>query len=66
MSLAAGHREKILARQLGLADYATTFEAQKRFTAERGAETPDELWLLQHPPVYTLGQAGDPAHRQEW
>lgn len=65
MSLAAGHRERILARQLGLADYATTFDAQKRFTAERGAETPDELWLLQHPPVYTLGQAGDPAHLRE-
>ncbi len=32
------------------------------FTAERGQETPDELWLLQHPPVYTLGLAGKPEH----
>lgn len=32
------------------------------FTAERGADTPDEIWLLEHPPVYTLGQAGKPEH----
>ena len=32
------------------------------FTAQRDAATPDEIWLLQHPPVYTLGQAGKPEH----
>ena len=32
------------------------------FTAARHADTPDELWLLEHPPVYTLGQAGKPEH----
>ena len=51
-----------IVRELGLAEYAATFEAQKRFTAERGPETPDELWLLQHQPVYTLGLAGKPEH----
>ncbi|NSL53611.1 lipoyl(octanoyl) transferase LipB [Uliginosibacterium aquaticum] len=49
-------------RELGVVGYAETFEAQKRFTAERGPETPDELWLLQHEPVYTLGLAGKPEH----
>ncbi len=34
-----------------------------RFTAERQAQTPDELWVCEHPPVYTLGQAGKPEHR---
>jgi lipoate-protein ligase B len=32
------------------------------FTATRTAETPDELWIVEHPPVYTLGQAGKPEH----
>lgn len=49
-------------RTLGLVDYQATFDAQKRFTATRGPDTPDELWLLQHPPVYTLGLAGKPEH----
>ncbi|PLK49270.1 lipoyl(octanoyl) transferase LipB [Uliginosibacterium sp. TH139] len=49
-------------RELGVVGYAETFEAQKRFTAERGPDTPDELWLLQHEPVYTLGLAGKPEH----
>ena len=34
----------------------------QRFTAERTSETPDELWILQHPPVFTQGQAGKPEH----
>jgi len=49
-------------KHLGLTDYAPALEAMKRFTATRDAETPDEIWLLEHPPIYTLGQAGDPAH----
>lgn len=49
-------------RRLGLVDYAATWHAQQRFTASRGPATPDELWLLQHPPVYTLGLAGKPEH----
>ncbi len=49
-------------RELGLVDYVATFEAQKAFTAARTEDTPDELWLLQHEPVYTLGLAGKPEH----
>ena len=54
--------EKILIRNLGTAEYQPTVEAMREFTARRGADTPDELWLLEHPPVYTLGLAADPAH----
>jgi len=43
-------------------EYLPTWEAMRDFTARRGAATPDEIWLLQHPPVYTLGQAGKPEH----
>jgi lipoyl(octanoyl) transferase len=49
-------------RRLGLADYGPTYDAMRRFTEERGAETADELWLLQHPPVYTVGIAGRAEH----
>lgn len=49
-------------RFLGLAEYEPTWQAMKDFTATRTAGTPDEIWLLQHPPVYTLGQAGKPEH----
>jgi len=49
-------------RHLGMQDYLPTYEAMKSFTANRTEETPDEIWVLQHPPTYTLGQAGDPAH----
>lgn len=48
-----------LVKQLGLADYASTYEAMKLFTKERTSETPDEIWVLEHPPVFTLGLAGD-------
>ena len=49
-------------KRLGLTDYAPALEAMKRFTALRDAETPDEIWLLEHPSVFTLGLAGNPAH----
>ena len=48
-----------LVKHLGLADYASTYEAMRTFTKERDASTPDEIWILQHPPVFTLGLAGD-------
>ena len=54
--------EKILVRNLGKAEYLPTLEAMRRFTASRSADTPDEFWLLEHPPVYTLGLAADAAH----
>jgi len=46
----------IALKRLGTVDYSPTWQAMRRFTLERDAETPDELWLLEHPPVYTLGQ----------
>jgi lipoyl(octanoyl) transferase len=49
-------------RQLGKADYVATWEAMRAFTARRDAHTPDELWIVEHPPVYTLGQAGRREH----
>lgn len=49
-------------RELGLVDYAQSLVAMRQFTAQRSDDTPDELWLLEHPPVYTLGQGADPAH----
>ena len=52
----------MIVKRLGLVEYAPALEAMRVFTAERGADTPDEIWLLQHPPVYTLGQAGKPEH----
>lgn len=49
-------------RRLGLCEYGPTWRAMRAFTDERGPHTPDELWLLQHPPVFTLGQAGRLEH----
>lgn len=49
-------------RRLGLVPYAETFEAMRRFTQARTASSEDELWLLEHPPVFTQGQAGKPEH----
>lgn len=47
---------------LGLVEYQPTWDAMKKFTAERTAETRDEIWLTQHPPTYTQGLAGKPEH----
>ncbi|ACO77090.1 lipoate-protein ligase B [Azotobacter vinelandii CA] len=49
-------------RELGLLDYLPAWQAMQRFTGQRGAQTPDELWLLEHPPVFTQGQAGKAEH----
>ncbi len=49
-------------RRLGMVDYLTTWQAMKDFTNERTAITQDEIWLLQHPPIYTQGLAGKPEH----
>jgi len=51
-----------IVRHLGRVDYEPTWRAMQSFTAERGPDTPDELWLLEHPPVFTLGQAGKREH----
>lgn len=47
---------------LGIQDYATTWQAMTEFTNQRTPETHDELWLVQHPSVYTQGQAGKAEH----
>jgi lipoyl(octanoyl) transferase len=54
--------ERVRLRSLGCVDYAPTEAAMRAFTVQRDAATPDELWLLEHPPVYTLGQGADTAH----
>lgn len=51
-----------LVRQLGRADYVPTWQAMRNFTAQRTAATADELWVVEHPPVFTLGQAGRREH----
>lgn len=60
--MAAVLESTTLARNLGRIEYVQALAAMRLFTAQRTAETPDELWRLEHPPVYTLGQAADPAH----
>lgn len=52
----------LITRHLGHANYTPTWEAMQAFTAERGPNTRDELWLVEHPPVFTLGQAGKREH----
>ncbi|MCG6863110.1 MAG: lipoyl(octanoyl) transferase LipB [Chromatiaceae bacterium] len=54
--------ETLTVRRLGLRDYEPTWQAMQSFTDGRGSDTADELWLLEHPPVYTLGKAGLPEH----
>ena len=49
-------------RLLGQVDYLPTYEAMQAFTANRLADTPDELWLCEHPPVFTQGLAGQASH----
>lgn len=49
-------------RELGLVDYSTAWQAMQRFTNQRDAQTGDEIWLLEHPPVFTQGQAGKAEH----
>jgi lipoyl(octanoyl) transferase len=49
-------------RHLGMADYEPTWRAMQQFTAVRTAASPDEIWFLEHPPVFTLGQNASRAH----
>ena len=55
-------RQCFIVRKMGLSDYQTTWQAMKDFTNARTAQTCDEIWLLQHPPVFTQGIAGKPEH----
>lgn len=52
----------VLVRSFPRVDYQPCWQAMRDFTAQREGDTPDELWVLEHPPVYTLGQAGKPEH----
>ena len=52
----------MIVRRPGRVPYEPTWQAMQDFTTQRDASTPDELWLVEHPPVYTLGQAGKAEH----
>lgn len=51
-----------IVRWLGRVPYEPTWRAMQQFTETRTADTPDEIWLLEHDPVFTLGMNADPAH----
>lgn len=55
----------IAVRRLGRADYEPTWRAMQAFTDARDATTPDELWLVEHPPVFTLGRAARREHLRD-
>ncbi len=54
--------ETVVVKSLGRVDYAPTLALMQAFTDTRTEMTPDEIWCLEHPPVYTLGQAGRTEH----
>lgn len=51
-----------IVRDFGIVEYEPTWRAMQRFTDERGSDTPDEIWLLEHPPVFTLGMNASRDH----
>jgi lipoyl(octanoyl) transferase len=57
-----GRPPTVYRRLPGLTSYEEAVAAMRRFTESRDGDTPDEVWLLEHPPVYTLGLNGNPAH----
>ncbi|MCU7906224.1 MAG: lipoyl(octanoyl) transferase LipB [Candidatus Thiodiazotropha sp. (ex Epidulcina cf. delphinae)] len=52
----------LLVQQLGLRPYTAVWRAMQDYTDARNPSSPDQLWLLEHPPIFTLGQAGKPEH----
>jgi lipoyl(octanoyl) transferase len=64
MEIAEVRAASILLRHLGLAEYQPTLQAMRAFTAQRTAASADEIWLVEHPPVYTLGQGAESASVQ--
>ena len=52
----------VIVRSLGLQPYDRIFDAMRRFTDERTAATPDEIWFTEHPPIFTLGLNAAPEH----
>ncbi|HEX6003449.1 MAG TPA: lipoyl(octanoyl) transferase LipB [Burkholderiales bacterium] len=61
-SVTRAPRAPIQVRQLGRVDYEPTWRAMQRHTASRDSDTPDEIWILEHSPVYTVGIAGRAGH----
>ncbi|MCQ8105639.1 lipoyl(octanoyl) transferase LipB [Methylomonas sp. SURF-2] len=55
-------RRQTVLRQLGLRDYGRVWQDMREFTAGRNAQTADEIWITEHPPVFTLGLNGKPEH----
>ncbi|MCD6040210.1 MAG: lipB [Gammaproteobacteria bacterium] len=53
---------QVIIRMLGLKDYLSAWQAMRQFTDARNENTVDEIWLLEHPPVFTQGQNGKPEH----
>ncbi len=60
--MSAAVTDTLVVRHLGMQDYRPVWRAMSNFTDQRDADTPDELWLVEHPPVFTQGQAGKPEH----
>ena len=61
-SVVTRNSSQLVIKHLGLSPYTDTWQAMKSFTEARTAKTPDEIWLLEHPPVYTYGVAGRAEH----
>ncbi|WP_019530734.1 lipoyl(octanoyl) transferase LipB [Dasania marina] len=62
MASAVAPSQPLVVKHLGIVDYVPVWQAMKDFTQQRGPETADEIWLLQHQPVFTQGQAGKAEH----
>lgn len=62
MAVPAGAPHDVVVRDLGRQAYVPVWRAMQRFTDLRDPEAPDEIWLVEHDPVFTLGQAGKPEH----
>lgn len=62
MTAPASHPELLRFRRLGRREYGPVFDAMRAFTEARAAETLDELWTVEHPPVFTQGLAGKAEH----
>lgn len=56
------NNSKLEIKQVGMVNYLVAWQAMKDFTDTRTTDTRDEIWIVQHPPVYTLGIAGKPEH----
>lgn len=54
--------ERLAVHDLGLRPYQDVWQSMSEFTSQRDSDTPDQLWLVEHPPVFTQGQAGKPEH----